>query len=109
MSLDVYLKAPRVVKVYERNITHNLGHMAEKAGLYKALWRPEEIEGFGGTAAELVPFLLEGLAKLKADPEYFRQFNSANGWGNYENLVVFVEAYLEACEANPDATVSVSR
>jgi hypothetical protein len=109
MSLNVYLEAPRVVEVFEHNMTHNLGHMAEKAGLYEALWRPEEIEGFGGSAVELVPILLEGLAKLKADPEHFRQFEPDNGWGKYENLVDFVEAYLDACQANPDATVRVSR
>ena len=28
---------------YSANITHNLGKMAEEAGIYKHLWRPEEI------------------------------------------------------------------
>lgn len=109
MSLNVYLKAPRVVEVYERNITHNLSEMARQAGLYEALWRPEEIEGFEGSASELVPILREGLTKLKADPDYFRRFSPSNGWGGYENLVTFTESYMESCMANPDATVFVSR
>lgn len=29
--------------VYERNMTHNLANMAAAAGVYEALWRPEEI------------------------------------------------------------------
>ena len=93
--------------VYSANITHNLGKMADAAGIYKALWRPEEI---GITkASELVTPLTEGLAKLKADPAYFEQFNASNGWGMYEHFVPFVEQYLEACKAHPNATVSVSR
>jgi hypothetical protein len=53
MSLDVWLTATRPCEVYSDNITHNLGEMADAAGIYKALWRPEEI---GITkAAELVP------------------------------------------------------
>jgi len=30
-------------QVFHRNITHNLGKMANAAGIYEALWRPEEI------------------------------------------------------------------
>ena len=30
--------------VYDANITHNLGEMADKAGIYYALLRPKEIE-----------------------------------------------------------------
>lgn len=93
--------------VYEANITHNLGQMAEAAGVYKALWRPEEI---GVTrASQLVPLLRGGLSQLESDPAYFRKFNPANGWGTYDGLVKFVRRYLEACEEYPDAEVYVSR
>jgi hypothetical protein len=30
--------------VYNANITHNLGKMAEKAGLYETLWRPYRLK-----------------------------------------------------------------
>jgi hypothetical protein len=93
--------------VFGLNITHNLVRMADEVGIYQCLWRPEEI---GITrASELVDHLRNGLALLKSDPERFREFNPANGWGNYETLVVFVETYLAACEAYPDAKVSVWR
>lgn len=105
MSLDVGLFAVRKVCVYDRNITHNLGKMADKAGIYECLWRPEEI-GIK-YAKDLITPLTEGLKKLKENPEYFKQFNSPNGWGMYEHLVPFVERYLEACVENPDAEVEV--
>ena len=60
-------------------------------------------------AHELIAPLTEGLARLKHDPEQYRVFNPENGWGNYENLVHFVEEYLLACETHPNAVVHVSR
>ena len=93
--------------VYWANITHNLGEMASKAGIYYALWRPEEI---GITkASELIEHLVNGLILLKHNPEGFKRYNAENGWGLYENFVPFVEAYLEACKENPEATIRVSR
>ena len=69
MSLDVSLYRKYHVKcecgkseiekdgcVYEDNITHNLGDMAEEAGLYYVLWRPEEL---GKTKASQIIELLE--------------------------------------------------
>jgi len=93
--------------VYDANITHNLGEMADKAGIYYALWRPEEI---GKTkASEIVELLEKGLTDLKSRPEYFEQFNSPNGWGMYEHFVPFVEKYLEACKEYPETDIYVSR
>lgn len=94
-------------EVYSRNITHNLGAMAEAAGIYRHLWRPDEIEIF--QAAQLVAPLSAGLAALTEDPDRFRALNPSNGWGTYEGLVTFVADYLAACCANPQATVKVSR
>lgn len=120
MSLDVYLNRKWYLsydegktyteddeQVYWANITHNLGKMAGEAGIYEALWRPEEI---GKTkASEIVELLEKGLADLKARPEHFEKFNSPNGWGMYEHFVPFVEEYLEACKEYPDAIIGVSR
>lgn len=113
MSLDVYLEAVRPTTVYRGNITHNLGAMAKEAGLYEALWRPEELDGVAPkvefAAYRLMPRLVAGLDALKAEPERFRKLNPTNGWGSYEGLVAFVEDYIMACEQNPDAKVGVSR
>jgi len=111
MSLDVNLKDPTATyeteSLYWGNITHNLGTMAEEAGIYKPLWRPEEI-GIT-TAEELIEPLRKGLKKLKAKPEYYKKFDSPNGWGIYEHLVSFVEKYLQACEEFPKAKIEVWR
>ena len=107
MSLDVTLTAVRPTEVFEYNITHNLGVMAEEAGIYKHLWRPEEINITH--AEQLIGPLGEALVKLKANPKHFEKFNPPNGWGSYESLVLFVERYWEACVENPDAIIGVSR
>lgn len=93
--------------VYSANITHNLGKMADAAGIYQALWRPEEINI--ETADQLIDLLTKGLELLKSSPEKFKVYDSPNGWGKYEHFVPFVEEYLEACKKYPQATIHVSR
>lgn len=119
MSLDVSLSAPVVCPhcgkklsdeyqgIYSNNITHNLGKMANAAGIYKYLWRPDEISIT--KAIELIEPLRAGLVCLKAHPERFKKLNPENGWGDYEGLIAFVADYLAACEKNPTADISVSR
>lgn len=118
MSLDVYLKIenPKCshcgrggdeIEVFSSNITHNLGPMAEEAGIYKHLWRPEEI---GVTkASQLIEPLRVGLETMKANPPRFEKHNSSNGWGLYKNFVPWVEEYLTACQAHPDSNVFACR
>lgn len=96
--------------VFDGNITHNLSRMADEAVLYLALWRPEDLSISHLPKAKDLIFLLEsGLAALKERPDFYRQFNPKNGWGTYEGLVDFVERYLDACKAYPDADVHASR
>ena len=93
--------------VYDANITHNLNAMAAEAKIYKCLWRPDEngIE----KAEQLIEPLQAGLTLLVNEPERFQAFNSSNGWGSYDGLVLFVGEYLDACQKYPSAVVSVSR
>lgn len=94
-------------RVFSANITHNLGKMAENAGIFRALWRPEEL---GLTKAkELIPLLREGISRLESNPDLFRKDNSSNGWGTYEQLLNFCIGYLRACENWPEATIRVWR
>jgi hypothetical protein len=140
MSLDVMLYKnyhvsynggktlePKQEEVYDANITHNLGEMADKAGIYEALWRPHRLkEGYNipeddrdteydyecsttTLGKEIIPIIEKGLADLKARPKYFEEFNSPNGWGMYEHFVPFVENYLNALKEYPEAEVIVSR
>lgn len=93
--------------VYQGNITHNLGKMATVSGLYEACWVPESL---GITIAKDLKFALTlGLEELKSDPEKYKKFNPENGWGKYEDLVSFVEGYIDGCTLYPEAKVEVSR
>lgn len=93
--------------VYQANITHNLGKMADAAGIYDAMWRPDE---HGMThARHLIEPLSAGLERLRADPAKFREHNPSNGWGDYDGLVRFTSEYLDACRQYPEATVRASR
>lgn len=95
------------VELFSANITHNLGKMAGEADIYYALWRPDE-KGWTH-AKDVIKPLEAGLAKLKADPKHYEQFNSENGWGLYEHFVPFVEEVLKACKQYPSAEIEVSR
>ena len=151
MSLDFYLEGDEIGRacececgnkhehrykptLFDINITHNLGGMADKAGTYLPLWRPsqfvnpeahEQIEALEragkwhdatpireslrpAKARELIDALTKGLADLKARPAYFEQFNAPNGWGLYRHFVPFVEKCLAACIEHPDADVRAS-
>ena len=115
MSLDVTLSAeidlggpePHGISVFQRNITHNLGVMAEAAGIYKHLWRPEEI-GIE-MAGQLIEPLEQGLDRLKSDPAKYKALNPSNGWGDYDGLYRFVNEYLDACRKAPKAKVDAYR
>lgn len=110
MSLDVTLKCAHCgASNYESNITHNLTKMAGKAGrgLYIPLWYPEKLNI--KYAKDLILILKAGLEDLKKRPEYFKQFDSPNGWGIYEHFVPFVENYLEACKKYPDSIIEIDR
>lgn len=92
---------------FDANITHNLGKMAAEAGIYKHMWRPEEL---GLTKAhELIVPIEAGLLAMKANPEFYKEHDDENGWGTYDQFVPWIERYLNACKENPDATIEVSR
>lgn len=107
MSLDVWLMKTQPTEVFSANITHNLNTMAEEAGVYQHLWRPEEI-GISKAGDLIVP-LTEAVKKMEENPVRFRKHNAPNGWGTYEGLLKFIKNYLAACIEHPDAEIGVSR
>src|SRR6478609_9159315 len=93
--------------VFDYNITHNLNRMADAAGIYEAMWRPDE-HGYVH-AGDIIDVLDKGLVELRSTPLYFKGMNPKNGWGNYEGLVKATSAYLAACRQYPSAEISVWR
>lgn len=118
MSLDIYFRKQTVCpncfhkfgtdeEVYWKNITHNLGRMADAAGFYKQLWKPEETDVV--TAGQLGVHIERGIAELESNPEKYKQFSASNGWGTYEQFIPWLRELLVACKEYPDAIVSASR
>jgi hypothetical protein len=111
MSLSIYLEDPTATYdtkyLYDANITHNLAEMAGKAGIYKAIWRPENINTI--YAKDIIDIIEKGLKDLKERPDYFKQFSASNGWGTYEQFIPWIERYLDALKMYPESIINVSR
>ena len=119
MSLDVYLTKDikenncnccwQVIEkeVFWQNITHNLNTMADKAWIYEALWRPEEI--WAKKAKDIIEILVKWVARLEWNPKKYKKLNPKNWWGDYDWLLQFVKKYLNACIENPDSIIEISR
>lgn len=114
MSLDLTLyttvnvgQGPEDITMASFNITHNLTDMAQAAGIYHVLWRPEEC-GIQ-QASQLVTPLQEGLAILESNPDAFHEFDPCNGWGSYEGFIIVVYQVLQACKDRPHLKVKAFR
>jgi hypothetical protein len=115
MGLDIWLyvevdtggKELKEIELYDANITHNLGPMADLAGVYLPLWRP----GKAGVevAADLIEPIRNGIEDMKARPDFFRQFDAENGWGKYRDFLPWLEELLAAREEHPKAKVGICR
>ena len=90
-------------EVYEANITHNLGKMANEVGIYEALWKPRSVGVVTGD--DLAGILEVGIQRLESSPEYYKAFDMSNDWGTYDQFVPWLKELLEACKKNPDAVV----
>ena len=106
-----YCGASRVENIRETffkiKIIHHLNKLAKAAGVYKVIWWPEYV-GIT-TANQLIEPLKIGLQKLKDNPDFFKTFNSPNGYGTYKYFVPWVSDYLDACINYPNAVIDVSR
>lgn len=110
MSLDFSLTImidtggePFIHELFSKNITHNLGNMARACGVHHALW-----QSTGNNAGSIITTLERGLKTLKDDSDTFEKYDSANGWGLYENFIPFIEACLEACKTHPKSIINAS-
>lgn len=109
LDLNIYVKCEHcgTFQGESFNITHNLGDMAEAAGIYNCLWSPEE-SGYKN-AKDIIPLLEKGLRDMKGNPGKYKKFDSDNGWGIYEDFVPWVDRVLECCKKYPEAELSANR
>jgi len=121
MSLDIYLTEaarkcpncgialtePLSLEVFSANITHNLSAMAAEAGIYRHLWRPEEVPIT--KAHDLIEPLKAAIMAMEAEPGRFDRLNASNGWGTREQFLPWLETLLKACLEYPESEVRSSR
>lgn len=84
------------------NYTYNCSPMlweANKASLSDLNGKPVE---------EVALVLSEGVAIMRADPERFRAMNPANGWGDYDSWLGYLDRIIDACNQYPGAVLVVT-
>ena len=109
VSMDINFKKELIKEdtVFSTNITHNLNRMAQEAGIYGIVWRPEE-NGIK-LAEQLIKPLTEAVSLLESNPDHFKKFDAENGWGTYKDFLPWLKEYLNACIKNPVAEVYACR
>lgn len=121
MSLDIYFLGGEVkdycpccgaertteAEAHSQNITHNLAKMADEAGIYDVVWRPDENNITH--AGQLIKPLENGILELRQNPDKYRPLSASNGWGTYDQFLPWLEKLLQAAKENPTAKVKVSR
>lgn len=80
--------------------------MADKCGIYQHLWHPDELGIL--IAEQLIEPLSKGLLDMEERPDYYKQFNSPNYWGTYEQFIPWIRKYLAACKEFPESIVHTS-
>lgn len=108
--MDVYLQCHHCgseIVGGNHNVTHNLTAIADKVGLYKPLWRPEEV---GITKAkDLIPLLITGIQSLNEGATELKKLEPENGWGTLPGFISFCQNLLKDCVDHPEAEVIVCR
>lgn len=103
MSLDVSVKAKRLVDVYEDNITYNLAPM-----YYKCIDINGGLKALNGMKCkDAVPVLNRAIDDLIENKEEYEKLNPENGWGSYEGLLKSLKSLRIACLENPSGKVEV--
>lgn len=85
------------------NLTYNLGEMLRAAGMTDA-WN-----GLAGkTGAKVAKALAPVIAELERDPDFYRTFEPANGWGTYDDALLVCKGVAMVGELHPDARLRVA-
>jgi hypothetical protein len=107
MSLNISLSRKMKVEMFSANITHNLADMATAVGVYSFLWYPEK-SGIK-KAAQLIKPIEKAVDLLEKHPDEFKKYEAKNGWGTYDDFLIWLKEVRDACEIYPDAEVESDR
>jgi hypothetical protein len=82
--------------------------MALDAGVYRTIWCATGTKG-----GEIIEPLNAGIKQLKATPAYFVRYDAIISNSrvsvSYTDFLARLEAYLQACQDNPEATITLFR
>ena len=90
------------------NMTSNVGAMYRLA-LPATDERCAGLPGLNGLRAEVaIPLLSAAVEAMEADPDRFKAWSPANGWGSYDGALRYLKGILSSCQCHPWATIEVS-
>ena len=115
MSLDIDLVEKWEGVVFSKNITHNLGNMANhvpignSATLYDIMWNLEDKFPNRTKAKQIAIPLTKELMYMSQNYDKLSEYTPENNWGSYYSLKDFVEQYLIAYCEYPNAKIKICR
>lgn len=104
MSLDFSLVRRMPTEIAHANITHNMTNLWEALGIYEQLYNSH-----GKYANEVYNDLRRALDVLLSDPEYFKKYDSPNGWGTVDAAIRFLTEITEACKEYPYSYIDIDK
>ena len=104
VTVDTGGRHPQTLYLYERNYTHNVTPMWQKAGCYDALYNSS-----GQLAESIIPALDRAVHLMKRDPIGYRKLNPSNGWGDYDTALEFLRRTRIICHCHPLAMITISK
>ena len=101
VSVTVDAGGPERISVGESlNMTYNV------APMFRLALGGQGIKDLG-ECSSAIPRLLTGINAMLSQPETYRALNPANGWGDYEGTLRFLQQLLAQCQAAPEGRVEV--
>lgn len=77
-------------------------------------WEPVHIHDFGlrvlhgAPCSEAAGVLARAVQRMESDPEFYRQWNADNGWGDYDGALKFLRSVAEAAAQHSYGVIKVS-
>ena len=103
MSYNLSIKAPRVIEVYDGNLTWNISEM-----LQVAFEHEDHIKKLNGMkCVDAKPIVQKAYVRLLLNEENYEQYNAPNGWGTYEDTVEYIGEFYQAILNNLDGRVFI--
>ena len=102
---------------FHMNLTHNLVEMASQCRvigtcnygsesavvtLHDLLWHPEDNLKVKTPTLDYLEDVMQCYKHLLENPEVYRQYNPANGWGSYEGLIRNTKKFIVALQSISD-------